>query len=443
MRQREHLGIDDVHLVVLDVDIARARPIADFPHAPEPILDGMQVIKELTRRNAAAHEHDGVDELFLVLVIRRLAPIEARNIDDLGIGNGAKLRNGVVELGDLPLLLFAFVRDQGNVASQPQHHERAQPLERLRRCGNVMRADDGRPELAGEQRLGGRSLVPVGCLRDVVCPADEALARNGAHERITEACELVEVPHELERLRRGFAKTGTRVDADALPRYAARFKLGCPVAQVIAHFGHDVVVHGVVLHGLGLALHVHDHQPGIARARHVDHGRIPEARNVVDDGRAGLYARTGHPRMPRVDAHAHALRRKRPHDLDRARQLFIDRYLRAAGTRGLAAHVDDVGTFVEHRMRMRESFRKTGMLSPIRKRIGCHVEDAHDHGLPLVKLKRRTTPHWSCTFQTTVRPPHGGPHPIYTKPRPAVHLRNAPPDGAKFRACVSLPQRMA
>lgn len=61
-------------------------------------------------------------------------------------------------------------------------------------------------------------------------------------------------------------KARARIDADAGAVDAGRLQSGGRIAQVIAHFGHHVLVNGVVLHGSGLALHVHDHAAAAAAA---------------------------------------------------------------------------------------------------------------------------------------------------------------------------------
>lgn len=134
----------------------------------------------------------------------------------------------------------------------------------------------------------------------------KALARNGAHHRVTQTIEFVHVAHQLKRLRCRFAKTGARVNADALARHAGLFEHGSLRSQIIAHFSHDVLVLRVFLHGFGRALHMHDHQARIARRGNFRHGRVAKPRDVVDDACTRLDARTRHFGMTRVNAHAQA-----------------------------------------------------------------------------------------------------------------------------------------
>ena len=41
MRQGEDIVVAHVHLVILDIDIARSRAVPDLTHAPKAVLDGV------------------------------------------------------------------------------------------------------------------------------------------------------------------------------------------------------------------------------------------------------------------------------------------------------------------------------------------------------------------------------------------------------------------
>ena len=81
----------------------------------------------------------------------------------------------------------------------------------------------------------------------------------------------------------------------ALARLDARF-------QVVEHLEHHVVVGGIVLHGLGLALRVHEHHVEARLRRHVQAGRIvAQRRHVVEDLGAGFRGGLRHGRFAGVD----------------------------------------------------------------------------------------------------------------------------------------------
>ena len=120
MRQGELVGIRNGELVIEDVEIARARPVGDPAHAAQTVLDGVQVAQKLLRRDAGAQQHHSVHEDVLVEIVGGLAFIEARYVDDLGIGQRAQLGDGLVEHGDLAFALLARLGHERHVAAQAQ-----------------------------------------------------------------------------------------------------------------------------------------------------------------------------------------------------------------------------------------------------------------------------------------------------------------------------------
>ena len=194
-----------------------------------------------------------------------------------------------------------------------------------------MRAHHAGSQLAGHERLGSRNLVARRRFVDAVRPAQEALARHRHHHWVAQTHELLEVAHQLQRLRRRLAEAGTGVDADAVVRDARSLQSGSPVAQPLAHVGHHVVIRRRVLHGRGVALHVHDHQPAIAVAHRIHHDGVAEAGHVVHDGRARFQARARNFGVARIDAHAHIALRQCAHHRQHARQLLVHGHRRGAG----------------------------------------------------------------------------------------------------------------
>ena len=231
---------------------------------------------------------------------------------------------------------------------------------------------------------------------DSVGLADVALARDRDHRRIAQTRNLVEVAHELHGLRGGLAEPRARVEADAVVRDARRFQFSCAFRQVIADFNDDIVVEGIVLHGARLALHVHDDEARIARARDLDHRWVAKTRHVVDDGGTRLHAGARNLGMARVDAHADARLGELADNLNRARELFRDRHLGGAGTRGLTAHVDDLRTLLDHALRMRDCGAVGIVLSPVGERIRRDIQDAHHDGHLDVEAIRGTLPIHVC-----------------------------------------------
>ena len=82
--------------------------------------------------------------------------------------------------------------------------------------------------------------------------------------------------------------------------------------------------------------------------------------------------------MARVDRDDSALFGQCAHHGQHAASLLVGIDRGKARTRGLAAHVDDVGAGVEHRQAVLDGGIRVEVLPAIAKRIGRHVEDAHD-----------------------------------------------------------------
>ncbi len=100
----------------------------------------------------------------------------------------------------------------------------------------------------------------------------------------------------LERL----AEPDPRIDAELLdvdPRSHGGLDA---LAEEAAHLGDDVVVRRVVLHGLRLALHVHQHHAGAGLDDRREHRRVAAGRDVVHDRPRPPRARPARPRDLRV-----------------------------------------------------------------------------------------------------------------------------------------------
>ena len=76
-----------------------------------------------------------------------------------------------------------------------------------------------------------------------------------------------------------------------------------PLDQELAHLGHHVFVVRLLLHGGGLAFHVHGDPPSAGGGRH----RVQGSRHVVDEGGPRLQGRLGHGWLAGVDRHPHPL----------------------------------------------------------------------------------------------------------------------------------------
>ena len=143
--------------------------------------------------------------------------------------------------------------------------------------------------------------------------------------------------------------------------------------------GRGIELHrGTLAHGLGELARMHDDHAAGARLYKVDHLGVGESGDVVHDGGAAAHGRLGDLNMARVDGDDGALLGERAHHGQHATGLLIGVDRRKAGTRGLAAHVDDVGTLVEHLEAVLDRRIGIEMLAAVAERIGRDVEDTHD-----------------------------------------------------------------
>ena len=114
--------------------------------------------------------------------------------------------------------------------------------------------------------------------------------------------EQADIREHRQILGERFAKAKSRVRGDARPRYTSRHAGLNALFEIIEHLKHHVVISGVVLHGLGLALgmHQHDVEPCFRRDSHT-FWVIRERRHVIQNFGAGFGSRLGHSTFARVD----------------------------------------------------------------------------------------------------------------------------------------------
>lgn len=102
---------------------------------------------------------------------------------------------------------------------------------------------------------------------------------------------------------------------------------------------------------------------------------LPVVRALAKEG-AIVSIDTRH--VARVDRDDGALFGQRAHHGQHAASLLVGINRGKAGARGLTAHVDDVGAGVKHRQAVLDGGIRVEVLPAVAKRIGRHVEDAHD-----------------------------------------------------------------
>ena len=90
-----------------------------------------------------------------------------------------------------------------------------------------------------------------------------------------------------------------------------------------------------------------------------------------------------------VDAHDEALLHEARHDGDDAASLLLKRYAGFIEPRpcGLSPDIDDVCTVIAHASRPGDGILKAVVSAAVRKRVGRHIEDAHDERVKAVCLE--------------------------------------------------------
>ena len=198
----------------------------------------------------------------------------------------------------------------------------------------------------------------------------------GAARPAAASDQLGEVVQQRQVVGRRLAEADARVDPDL--GHARRQRLPGPLEHEAVHLGHDVVVAGVVLHGAGLALHVHGHPARTGVGRH-----LPQrGRDVVDQARPGGDRRRRHLGLERVHREPGTPRRggagQRLDHRHHAGQLFLDRHRLGARARRLPADVDDVGALDQERVPVRDGGVVRGVEAAVGERVRRDVEHPHD-----------------------------------------------------------------
>ena len=145
-----------------------------------------------------------------------------------------------------------------------------------------------------------------------------------------------------------------------------RLKRLRPLLQKGQHLRHRIARHGSQLHGLRVAVHVHQANAAGRMARHgFQRARLAQRPNVVDDVRPRIQ-RGGHDfGLVGIDrdgrAHPDSLAQHRQH----ARQLLRQRNGGAAGASGFAANVQNVRPLAQQPLAVAQRRSRAGMLAAV------------------------------------------------------------------------------
>jgi len=151
----------------------------------------------------------------------------------------------------------------------------------------------------------------------------------------------------------GLAEAEARVDADAFAVDAGGDQCVDALAQEVDHFPHHVGVHGLGLHVLGRALHVHHAQAAVAVDDGLDCAGSAETVDVVDHVGAGDDRLAHHLGLASVDRQRLADLLQRVQRRHHTRQLVFDGHAGGTGPGRFAADVDQVDAAGDHLFRPR------------------------------------------------------------------------------------------
>ncbi len=231
---------------------------------------------------------------------------------------------------------------------------------------------------AGEGDGGPEAVVEIVALEG---PCDHGFSRHTDEEGAITDLEVLEMLHQREVVLLILAESKSGIKGDALGVNAFAFELDEALEEVVSNLADDIVVVRLLLHGLRRAGHVHDDEAGLGGRGEAGHGGIaPETGDVVENVGPGVEGSPGHGGLHRIDGDEGAgLGTNRADDGEDAAEFlgFLDGF--GAGAGGLAADVEDVGTFREELEAVLDGATDVGKLPAVGKGVGRDIEDAHDH----------------------------------------------------------------
>ena len=147
----------------------------------------------------------------------------------------------------------------------------------------------------------------------------------------------------------GLAEADARIDGDAVGYDAGRACGVDALRKMRGHFGDDIIIVRILLHGARCASHVHENNGACALRRDVRHIIIAlQRRDIVDDLRAGRDGGARHRCLRGVDAQrGSGFRGESFDDRKHAAQFLFRGDGGRAGARRLAADIEDLRAFVD------------------------------------------------------------------------------------------------
>ena len=231
------------------------------------------------------------------------------------------------------------------------------------------------------QECGGHA----GCLALRRGPAGDqaqgAFARPADQQWESQRLELVLAVQQLQVVCRRLGKANTGIQHDALRLHASGLHGLHPVGQPLQYLLHHITgVVGVLLHGAGLATHVHQAHPRLPmpRQQFQSAGSL-QGLNIVDDvgahvqGSGHDLGSTGIHRHRQPPAHHFGEHRRQ------SRPFLFGRHRRCTRSRAFATQVQDVGALLHQALRVGQRCLGCIVLTTVGKGVRCEVDDPHHH----------------------------------------------------------------
>src|SRR5215217_9313903 len=161
--------------------------------------------------------------------------------------------------------------------------------ERFTVGAHVVHPEEARAPFVSEHRCGHRAGDPISRLlytRDLL---NEAFARGPDQDRETQIYDGVQVAQERQVVLEVLPVADAGIHDYVLGPDARRDSVLGPLSQEVSDLANHVLVVGVLLHGLRLALHVHEDHRALSFLYYRDHaGVAAESGNVVEEACAGF-----------------------------------------------------------------------------------------------------------------------------------------------------------
>ena len=209
---------------------------------------------------------------------------------------------------------------------------------------------------------------------------DETLARSSDEDGVSDLREARQFAQDLPALVARQREAEARVYHNFISCHTSINSVLNLGPHALDERAHKVfpVVEVLPRHARQRAVVLDDVRAARLRNSRVHLGIPAPAAHIVDDRRTRARGLAGRRRMQRIHRHDDAVGGQGLDDGADARPLLVCADARRVRAGRLPAHVDEVRTGGHHLAGVAQRGRDVRVASPVRERIGGHVEDAHD-----------------------------------------------------------------